>query len=88
VRYLYCWGEAYRAGAWLGQWGYEATFSTILFWNLSSWLWLNAWLKGFFWIFSFYVRNSTLLLLPPLRFHCVGGCWDRTQDLGNDSHTL
>ncbi len=19
-------------------------------------------------------------ILPPLRFHCVGGCWDRTQD--------
>jgi hypothetical protein len=32
---------------------------------------------GFFWIFSFfYVRYSTLLHLPPLRFHCVGGCWD------------
>jgi hypothetical protein len=26
------------------------------------------------------VRYSTLLHLPPLRFHCVGGCWDRTQD--------
>jgi hypothetical protein len=24
--------------------------------------------------------NSTLLLLPPLKFHCVGGCLDRTQD--------
>jgi len=32
------------------------------------------------WIFSFYVRYSTLLHLPPLRFHCVGGCWDRTLD--------
>jgi hypothetical protein len=21
-----------------------------------------------------------MLHLPPLRFHCVGGCWDRTQD--------
>jgi len=30
--------------------------------------------------FSFYVRYSTLLNLPPLRFHCVGGCWDRIQD--------
>ncbi len=27
----------------------------------------------------FYVRYSTLLHLPPLRFHCVGGCWDRTR---------
>jgi hypothetical protein len=22
-----------------------------------------------------YVLYSTLLHLPPLRFHCVGGCW-------------
>ncbi len=27
-----------------------------------------------------YVLYSTLLHLPPLRFHCVGGCWDRTLD--------
>ncbi len=31
-------------------------------------------------IVSFYVHYSTLLHLPPLKFHCVGGCWDRTQD--------
>jgi hypothetical protein len=46
---------------------------------------------GFFQIFSFYVRYSTLLHLPPLRFHCVKGCWDLTQDycdFGIDSHTL
>jgi hypothetical protein len=30
--------------------------------------------------FFFYVLYSTLLRLPPLRSHCVGGCWDRTQD--------
>jgi hypothetical protein len=36
--------------------------------------------KRFFWIFSFYVRYSTLLHLPPLRFHCVGGSCVRTQD--------
>jgi hypothetical protein len=30
---------------------------------------------------SFYVRYSTLLHLPPLRFHGVGGCWDQTQEL-------
>jgi hypothetical protein len=24
----------------------------------------------------FYVLYSTLLHLPPLRFHCAGGCWD------------
>jgi hypothetical protein len=28
--------------------------------------------RGIFRIFSFY--------LPPLRFHCVRGCWDRSQD--------
>jgi hypothetical protein len=39
----------------------------------------------------FYVRFSTLLHLLPLRFHWVGGCWDRTQgccDFGGDSQTL
>jgi hypothetical protein len=39
----------------------------------------------------FYVLYSTLLHLPPLRFHCVGGCWDRTQDccdFGIGSQTL
>jgi hypothetical protein len=30
--------------------------------------------------FFFYLRYSTLFHLPPLRFHRVGGCWDRTQD--------
>jgi hypothetical protein len=30
--------------------------------------------------FIFSVLYSTLLHLPPLRFLCVGGCWDRTQD--------
>ncbi len=28
----------------------------------------------------FKALYSTLLHLPPLRFHCVGGCWDRTLD--------
>ncbi len=44
-------------------------------------------MKGeFFWIFvSFCVRYLTLLHLPPLRFHCVGGCWDRTQDSNCDN---
>ncbi len=31
-------------------------------------------------LLDFYVLDSTLLHLPPLRFNCVGGCWDRTQD--------
>jgi hypothetical protein len=30
--------------------------------------------KGDLFVFPFYVRH-----LPPLRFRCVGGCWDRTQ---------
>jgi hypothetical protein len=46
----------------------------------------NFWIRFIF----FYVRYSTQLHLPPLRFHCVGGCWDRTQDccdIGIDSHS-
>ncbi len=33
---------------------------------------------GFFDFFFFYVRYSTLLHLPPLRFNCVIRCRDRT----------
>ncbi len=41
----------------------------------------NFFLRGIFEdFFFFYVRYSTLFHLPPLGFHCVGGCWDRTQD--------
>jgi hypothetical protein len=46
---------------------------------------------GFFGVLSFYVSYSTLIHMPPLRFLCVGGCWDRTQDcfdLGIGSQTL
>jgi hypothetical protein len=44
----------------------------------------------FFCLFFFYVLFSTLLHLPPLRFHCVEGCWDRTYccDFGIGSQTL
>jgi hypothetical protein len=48
----------------------------------------------FFWggdFFSFSLQHSALLHLPPLRFHCADGCWDRTQDRCNwciDSQTL
>jgi hypothetical protein len=28
----------------------------------------------------FFILYSALLYLPPLRFHCADGCWDRTQD--------
>ncbi len=30
--------------------------------------------------FFLFVQYSALLHLPPLRFHCADGCWDRTQD--------
>ncbi len=40
----------------------------------------DVYLLWIFLDFSFYVRSSIRLQLPPLRFHCVGGCWDRTQD--------
>jgi hypothetical protein len=36
---------------------------------------------GFFLFFS--VQYSALLHLPPHRFHCADGCWDRTQDRCN-----
>jgi hypothetical protein len=42
-------------------------------------------------LWIFYVDYSTLLHLPPLRFHCVGGYWDRTHDCCDftiDSQTL
>jgi hypothetical protein len=44
---------------------------------------------GFFGFFC--VLYSTLLHLPSLRFHCVGGCWDRIQDccdfgIGSQTH--
>jgi hypothetical protein len=45
----------------------------------------------FFGFFFFYVCYSTLLHLPTLRFHCVGGCWDRNKNccyFGIDSQTL
>jgi hypothetical protein len=38
----------------------------------------NTFFTGGIWEF-FYVLYSTQLHLPPLRFHFVGGCWDRTQ---------
>ncbi len=31
--------------------------------------------------FKFPAIYSTLLHLPPLRYHCVGGCWDATSAL-------
>jgi hypothetical protein len=34
-------------------------------------------------IFFLSILYSALLHLPPLRFYCVNGCWDRTQDRCN-----
>jgi hypothetical protein len=46
----------------------------ILLYGLGSMYVLKTFNRVFFWIF--YVLYSTLLHLPPLGFHCVGGCWD------------
>jgi hypothetical protein len=43
-------------------------------------LFVKFFFQGIFLDISFYVRYSTLFYLPPLRLHCVGGYWDRTQD--------
>ncbi len=46
-----------------------------------TWMWkLGTMPCSLISFFFKYVLYSTLLHLPPLRFHCVGGCWDRTQD--------
>ncbi len=47
--------------------------------------------QDIFFRFFMYAHYSTLLRLPPFRFHCVGGCWDRAQDscdFGIGSQTL
>jgi hypothetical protein len=47
--------------------------------------------RGTFFSFYVLVRYSTLLHLPPLRFHCVGGCWYRAKDycdFGIDNQAL
>ncbi len=47
--------------------------------NYVIWEWKE---KGDFFT-VFYVLCSTLFHLPPLIFHSVGGCWDRTEDSWN-----
>ncbi len=42
------------------------------------WYWIQGDFRGIFW-----TQNSTLLYQPPLRFHCVEGCWDCTYDCCN-----
>jgi hypothetical protein len=43
--------------------------------------------RAFFFIIIFlgffFILYSALLRLPPLRFPCADGCWDRTQDCCN-----
>ncbi len=51
---------------------------TFLFWT-HSWTSFLLYFLGDF----FFVLYSTLLHLPPLRFHCADGCWDRIQDRCN-----
>ncbi len=46
----------------------------------------NSEIFGF--LFLLFVLYSTLLHLPPLRFHCVGGCWDRTHGMVRFRHWL
>jgi hypothetical protein len=41
----------------------------------------NFFFLNIFWgdFFSFFsIQYSALLHLPPLRFHCADGCWDRS----------
>jgi hypothetical protein len=54
----------------------------------SNYFFFKYFLGGFL---VFFVLYSALLHLPPLRFHCADGCWNRTQDRCNwciDSQTL
>ncbi len=37
-------------------------------------------LKGIFILFFFFCAGFNTALSAALRFHCFGGCWDRTQD--------
>ncbi len=43
------------------------------------WVFRKLLKRGIFCWFFKYLLCSTLLHLPPLRFDCVGGCWDWTQ---------
>ncbi len=49
--------------------------------NMQCFFFIFLFFRG---IFSFsFVLYSALLHLPPLRFHCADGFWDRTQDRCN-----
>ncbi len=44
--------------------------------------------KFLFGVFFCLGLYSARVHLPPLRFHCADGCWDRTQDRCNYVHWL
>ncbi len=73
------------------------------FLGVGCWLSVVDGCAAFLSVFQFSVPSSAIFAcsilctifktahLPPLRFHCVGGCWDRTQDccdFGIGSQTL
>jgi hypothetical protein len=62
---------------------YSILFYSIIFYLILFYTIFYSFFKIFFWWIFFYVLYSTLLHLPPLRFHCADGCWDRTQDRCN-----
>jgi hypothetical protein len=49
-----------------------------LLWEQSNEHKLEQFQGGIIW--TFYTLYLTMLHLPLLGFHCVGGGWDRTQD--------
>ncbi len=74
-----------RLGVLLNKWIGRQSRDDDVRRHLTSTITIN---RGFFFM---YVLYSTLFHLPPLRFHCVGGCWDRTQescDFGIGCQTL
>ncbi len=55
----------------------------VLFWvvaRFNIYLVLRCPRMRFFLYFLGFLHYSALLHLPPLRFHCADGCWERTQN--------
>jgi hypothetical protein len=50
-------------------------FPFLFMWTLTLKTKLGSWILSFMLPYIF----SKLLHLPPIRFHCVGGCWDRAR---------
>ncbi len=62
-----------------------AQMSSIMY-CIVLWFYTRQWgvqIRNIRFIFIFFVLYSSLLHLPPLRFHCADGCWDSTQDRCN-----